>query len=194
MDLKKYIQDRTGLEIIKTYHSSPKDSNSVHQVSYRSSPAILRISHKINSNFIQTERRALKKTQGYSNTPEMLEIFDFPAQQITANLREYIAGYSIKEIIDNSKPIDKKSLKKDLTQIVEYLHSLGIARLDMRTHNVIVTPKGTPVFFDLDYVKFLEDMVDTKKASATQKRKMATNHDYKYVSRIMQGLSQNPNP
>ncbi|HEU5156723.1 MAG TPA: protein kinase [Streptosporangiaceae bacterium] len=77
-----------------------------------------------------------------------------------AIVMEYLASPTLQQLIDNGGPLPARRVALAATALagaLEYLADKGLARLDLKPHNIVMIPERGPVIIDLGIAKIVKN-------------------------------------
>lgn len=107
------------------------------------------------------------------NHPNIAQVFGFEEEEGRLFIvMEYIAGTSLREIIDDSSPKSLKEILNWIRQVGEALskaHQKGITHRDIKPDNIMITPDGTVKIVDFGLAKLTDysGITDSEKTLGT---------------------------
>ncbi|WP_420034818.1 serine/threonine-protein kinase [Streptomyces sp. cg28] len=103
----------------------------------------------------------------HPNVLRVIEAFD--RSPVPALILELTEGPSLEELLARHgtlPPADVAGLARTLGQALDYLHSLGLSRIDLKPANVVVAPGRGPVIVDLGLMRPVETSLGITSAGA----------------------------
>ncbi|MER5949686.1 serine/threonine-protein kinase [Streptomyces sp. NPDC001904] len=103
----------------------------------------------------------------HPNVLRVIEAFD--RLPVPALIMELTEGPSLDELLVQHRtlpPPDVAGLGRTLGQALDYLHSLGLSRIDLKPANIVVTPGRGPVVVDLGLMRPVETSLSITNAGA----------------------------
>ncbi|MFD8571060.1 serine/threonine-protein kinase [Streptomyces sp. NPDC059639] len=102
--------------------------------------------------------------------PNILRVIEaFDRLTVPALIMELTEGPSLEQLLIQHRtlpPPDVAGLGRTLGQALDYLHSLGLSRIDLKPANIVVTPGRGPVVVDLGLMRPVETSLSITTAGA----------------------------
>jgi serine/threonine protein kinase len=90
--------------------------------------------------------------------PNIASIFDFGVHGARPYLVfQYVPGIGLETFLDGRGPVGEKdvwAIMEPVLHAIQHAHDAGIAHLDLKPHNIRVTPKGVPMVLDFGLARF----------------------------------------